>query len=599
MMQWSTACPDWETRIVERRSLVPFEPLFPGEADEALKVFKSLRMVDVPGKPSFGEACEPFVFDFVRAIFGAYDARSGKRLISEFMMLISKKNGKSTLAAAIMLTALIRNWRDLAELIILAPTIKVAGNSFKPAAAMVRADPKLDAMMHIITNERTIRHRVTQAELKIVAADSGTVGGSKAGFVLVDELWLFGKRADAEAMFEEATGGLASRDEGFVVYLTTHSDDPPAGVFKEKLEYFRDVRDGKIDDPTCLGMLYEWPEALMEAQAYLKPENYYITNPNLGRSVSESFITGKLRKAAAGEIDEDEDTGSLQVVLAKYLNVEIGLRLRRDRWRGADYWDAAADPSLTLEALLARSEVVVVGIDGGGLEDLYGLCVAGRERGTSRWLYWFKAWCWPEVLQRRKQIAPVLRDFEKAGDLVICRNLPAGAPPTSELEEADGEDGPAADYALPQDIAEIVEICAQVKASGLLPAKGAIGVDPQGVADLVDALSEIGLEAGEPHYHVVPIGQGFRLMSAVVGLARKLKFAGAVHNGSPMMAWCVANAKEEQGRQTVMIVKNAAGTAKIDPLMAGLNATKLLETNPVAANENLPSVYEERGMLVL
>jgi hypothetical protein len=48
------------------------------------------------------------------------------------------------------------------------------------------------------------------------------------------------------------------------------------------------------------------------------------------------------------------------------------------------------------------------------------------------------------------------------------------------------------------------------------------------------------------------------------------------------MAWCVGNAKEEKGRQSVMINKYAAGSAKIDPLMAGFNATKLLENNPVA-----------------
>lgn len=570
MPTWTTACPDWEQRIVERRSLVPFAPLFPAEADAALEVFKSLRVVDLPGRPTFGElfADDFFVFDFVRAIFGAYDSQSGIRLITEFMLLISKKNIKSTLAAGIMVTAQIRNWRELAELIILAPTIEVAGNSFKPAAGMIRADPKLNEMFHIVANQRLIRHRVTGAELKIVAADSGTLGGIKAGFILVDELWLFGKRAGAESMFEEATGGMASRQEGFVVYLTTHSDEPPAGVFKDKLEYFRDVRDGKIEDPTSFGMLYEWPEAMIEAQAYLKPENYYVTNPMLGRSTTEAFISGKLRKASGGEVDEDGDTGSIQVVLAKYLNVEIGMRLRRDRWRGADHWEAAADDKLTLEALLARCEVVVVGVDGGGLDDLYGLCVAGREKATKRWLYWFRAWCWPDVLKLRKQIAPRLRDFAEDGDLVICEVL--------ELDELGGDED---EYAVPQDIREIVEIIGQVKASGLLPEKGAIGLDPQGVSDLVDELAKI--ELTDPQ--VVAVGQGFRLMSAIVGLARKLKFSGAVHNGSRLMAWCVSNAKEEAGRQTVMIVKNAPGGAKIDPLMAGFNATKLLELNPEAA----------------
>jgi phage terminase large subunit-like protein len=567
---WSTACTDWEQRIVERRSLVPFEPLFPDQAAKALEIFKSLRMVDVAGKPTFGEACDDFVFDFVAAIFGAYDAKTGQRLISEFMLLISKKNGKSTIAAGIMLTALILNWRELAELLILAPTREIADNSYKPAAAMIRASAELALKLKPIDHQRTIRHLVTNAELKVVAADSEVVGGKKAGFVLVDELWLFGKRANAESMLEEATGGLASRAEGFVVYLTTHSDEPPAGVFKDKLDYFRGVRDGEIDDPSTFGMLFEWPEAMLESQAYLKAENFYVTNPNLGRSVTEAFIASKLRKAAGGEEDADGDTGSIQVVLAKYLNVEIGLRLRRDRWRGADHWEGAADKSLTLESLLERAEVVVIAGDGGGLDDLYGLCVAGREKGTDRWLYWTKAWCWPEVLKRRKQIAPLLEGFAADGDLVICSE----APPV-------GLD--ADDYALPQDIAEIVDICVKVKASGLLPENAAIGLDAAMATDLTDALEAAGFTVADGQKgEVVAVPQGFRLMSAIVGLARKLKFGGAVHSGSRLMAWCVGNAKEEKGRQSVMINKYAAGAAKIDPLMAVFNATKLLETNPVA-----------------
>jgi len=324
-----------------------------------------------------------------------------------------------------------------------------------------------------------------------------------------------------------------------------------------------------------MGVLYEWPEAMLEAEAYLDPEHFGVTNPSLGRAVSGEWLAAELRKAQAGDGGED-----LQVFLAKHLNVEIGLRLRRDRWRGADYWEDAGDPTLTLESLLERCEVAVIGADGGGLDDLYGLCVAGRERATNRWLYWFKAWAWPDVLERRKDIASLLRDFAGDGDVVLCE-----APDDLDLDDED------ADY-VPQDIREIVEIVAQVKASGLLPEKGGVGLDPQGVSDLVDALAEIDVK--DPQ--VVAVGQGFRLMSAIVGLARKLKFHQAVHNGSRLMAWCVSNAKEEMGRQTVMLTKNASASAKIDPLMAAMNATKLLEQNPVAGDSGVSVDEWLRGM---
>jgi phage terminase large subunit-like protein len=584
---WTTACPDWERRIVERESLVPFAPLFPGEAEAALDIFKSLRMVDVAGQPTFGEACEPFVFDLVAAIFGAYDANAGQRLIEEFLLLISKKNGKSTIAAGIMLTALIRNWRHDAALSILAPTQKVAANSFGPAAAMVRIDPKLKKLLHVVDNQRMIKHRVTGAELRVIAADTGTVGGSKAGFVLVDELWIFGKQNNAESMLEEGTGGLASRPEGFVIYLTTHSDERPRGVFKDKLDYFRGVRDGKIDDPRSFGMLYEWPEAMRDDEAYLDPANFYVTNPNLGRSQSVGFIQRKLQQVKEGR-GEEGDT-SLQIVLAKYLNVEIGQRLARDRWTGASFWPRCAIPVLSLDDLIARSEVIVGGVDGGGLDDLLGLCLIGREKGSKRWLIWAHAWAWSIVWKRRQDIATQLNEFILEGTLTRCE-MPDDDGELVAIGEGDDGEGDQDD--LTEDVIGVVDVFKRVRDAGKLPEKDAIGLDPAGVAAIVDELAREGFEDDQ----LKAIPQGWRLSSVIKGLARKCAARTVRHAGSQLMTWCIGNVKQEpRGASGVAITKQSP-SAKIDPVAAMFSAATLMTLNPEAAGG---FVYEERGMLIL
>lgn len=547
MPEWSTACTDWARKLINRESIIP-PPIFTDSGNYALAIFKELKVTDLPGKPTFGECSEQWVFDFVLAIFGGYDQQTGNQLIREYGLLISKKNTKSTIAAGIMLTALIICWRADEEHLILAPTKEVADNCFKPAASMIREDEELSTIFHIQDHIRTITHRINRNSLKVVAADSDTVSGKKAGRILVEELWLFGKNAKADAMFIEALGGQVSRNEGWVIYLTTQSDEPPAGVFKKKLDYWRNVRDGVIKDGKTLGILYEFPPEMVENEGFRNPDNFYITNPNMGRSVSKEWLDDEYLKRS------QEDEGSLRKFLAKHLNVEIGMNLRNDRWAGAEFWEGQADPSVTFKQILRRCEVIDVGIDGGGLDDLLGLSIAGRDRKTRQWLTWSHAWCHIKMLERRKSEVSKLRDFEKQGDLTIV---------TKVGDDAD----------------EVAMYVFQIYEAGLLDK---VGMDPAGIGVLLDTL----IDAGIPQEVVVGISQGWKLGGACKTTERKLAEGALWHAPQQLMNWCVGNAKVVISGNAPLVTKGASGIGKIDPLMALFNAISLLSLNPAPTKKD-------------
>lgn len=552
-MNWTTACVDWERRIVARESLVVSPPLYPEVAAEAWEKCSGFRLVDVIGQPTLGEAAYPWLREFVQVVFGAENPETGRRQINEFFLMVSKKNAKSTIAAAIMLTALLMNWRQSAELLILSPTKEIADNSYKPIRDFIKADPELEAALKVQDYFRLITHNETGATLKVVAADSDTVSGKKASFVFVDELHEFGKQARASNMLLEATGGLTSRPEGFVIYATTQSAEPPAGVFKSKLAYARKVRDGLIEDKKFLPVIYEFPQAMLESKAYENLENAYVTNPNWGASVDTERIT-QLRSQA-----REEGDNQYREFLAKHLNVEIGQNLRSDRWAGADFWVQAKDERVTLDWLLENCEVAVLGIDGGGLDDLLGLVVLGRERKTRRWVAWAHAWAHEIVLERRKDVASRLRDFAKEGDLTIVK-LPG------------------------DDVAAVADIACRVREAGLLPETQSIGVDANGIIDIIEELTnpERGFVA-EAGGDIVAISQGWKLNASIKTTERRVAGGTLIHGGRPLMNWCVGNAKVEPKGNAILVTKQASGSAKIDPLMALFDAVSLMMLEPEAA----------------
>lgn len=557
MVAWDTSCLDWETRVLSGRSLVPDLPLFREEADRALRVFKRLRLPDVIGTPTMAEACGEWFFPIVEAMFGSYDPVSNRRMIQEFFQLIPKKNSKSSNGGAVMVVAMLVNRRPSAEGLLIAPTKEIASIAFKQASGTILLDEELSKLFHIQYHSRILTHRRTGATLQIKAADTDVITGSKATYTMIDETHVFAKKANAADVFVEIRGALTARPDGFLFQTTTQSKAPPTGVFRSELMMARRVRDGKVKLP-YLPILYELPHRIAENDGWKDRKYWPAVNPNMGRSVNEAFLADQVVKA---EID---GPAALALLASQHFNVEIGLSLLTDRWTGADFWQQAGDDTLSLDEILVRCEVVVVGVDGGGLDDLLGLGVMGRERDSRRWLHWSKAWVHKSVLEIRKSEAPKFLELQQAGELSIV----------DDLSEAR---------------AEIAEVVALVEEAGLLAEKHAVGVDPMGVGLIVDAIVEKEIDSDR----IVGIPQGWQLNGAIKTAEVKLSEGTLTHSNQPIMAYAVGNAKVEPKGNAITITKQTAGRAKIDPLMAFFNCIALMSKNPEAAGGR--SVYDTLG----
>lgn len=560
-MGWNLACLDWRDRLREGRSLVPDLPLYESEAADAVEFFDALRLPDVPGMPALKEAAGPWFRDIVRALFGSRDPATNVRHIREIFALVGKGNSKTSYGAGLMVVALLMNKRPSARFLLVAPTQDTSALAFDTAKGMIEADEELSKRFHIRDHIKVIRDRLTKAELQIKTFGLDALTGPKPTGVLVDELHLLGKSAHTPKVMRQIRGGLEKMTEGFLLIITTQSDDRPAGAFKDELTMARKIRDGKFDG-RMLPILYELPEDIAkEPTRWQDPAVWPMVMPNLGRSLQlDSMI-------ADWTAEKEKGPHAISVWASQHLNIEIGVGQRSDGWAGAQFWPRQADTSIKdLDDFLDRCEVVVAGLDGGGLDDLYGLNLTGREKGTGRWLSWSHGWAHPSVLERRKSIESTLLGFVAAGELTMV----------------DDDLG---------DIDDIVAIISKVHDRGIL---GGVGVDPAGLGTLVEALEGIGIT---PEHGLVGVNQGFGLMNAIKTAERKLASRQMVHSGSGLAGWCVSNLKIEPTATAIRATKANAGDAKIDVAMAQFNAVFLMARNPEPITPR--SVYEDRGLLLV
>lgn len=554
---------DWEARIRGGLSLIPegARSINPAEYLRAVSIFNRLRIPDIPGTPALGDVGGEWFREIVGSLLGSIDPASGERRIRELFLMVPKKNGKTSGGAAMMLTALLMNRRPRVKFLLTGPTHEVSDLAFDQAVGMIEADPDgfLQKRMHVQGHLKTITDRRTRAVLRIKTFDMSVAVGALPAGVLLDELHEISLNSKAMRIIGQLRGGMLPNPESFMAFITTQSDMAPSGAFEAELQIARAIRDGTAAG-RMLPVLYELPSDIArDREAWQDTANWRMVTPNEGRSVTvgrlaEDFAVAQLK----GEKE-------IRRWASQHLNIEIGLGLPSQAWPGAPFWEQNADPLLSLENLMERSEVAVTGIDGGGLDDLLGLGVLGREKGTRDWLHWGHAWAHESVFDRRKDIAARLRDFVMDGDLTVVGRV--------------GDDVKC--------VADIIE---RLDDARLLPRGTAIGVDLAGISEIVDELSQRGIAPER----IGGVPQGWKLNNAIKTTERRLAGCTLKHGGSRLMNWVIGNAKAEARGNAITITKQVSGSAKIDPLMALFDAVVVM-----GLNHDTVSVYDQEAPLLL
>ena len=168
-------------------------------------------------KQSQGVIGAPLVLElfqkaYIQALFGFLEKETGFRRYRETMFLVGRKNGKSTLLAAIALYMLIADYEGAAEIYSVATKKDQAKKVLTEAINMVKQSPELRAVLKKRRND--LYFAATASIFEALASDSNTLDGLNSHAVIIDELhaikdrnWYFADPINQRGQTEYTSAG--------------------------------------------------------------------------------------------------------------------------------------------------------------------------------------------------------------------------------------------------------------------------------------------------------------------------------------------------------------------------------------------------------
>lgn len=290
---------------------------------------------------------KPFLLELwqkalVSAAFGFVHRDTGFRQYTEVLLIVARKNGKSTLAAAIGLYLMVADGEAGAEVYSAATKKDQAKIIWLEAKRMVKKSPALSRRIKPLVAEMVSEKY--DAVFKPLGSDSDTLDGLNVHGGLIDELHAIKDKN----IYDVIADGAAARDQP-MIFITTTAGTVRENIYDEKYEDAAKLIDGidGFEDDRTLAIVYE----LDSREEWTDPACWKKANPGLGTIKKIDTLENKVNRAKA-------DPQKVKNLLCKDFNIR---ETATETW--LSFEELNNEATFTLETLPIRPRYGIGGVD--------------------------------------------------------------------------------------------------------------------------------------------------------------------------------------------------------------------------------------------
>jgi phage terminase large subunit-like protein len=402
---------------------------------------------------------------------------------------VSRKNGKSVIAAGVGISMFVLDGEFGAEVYSGATTEKQAWEVFRPARLMVKRTPMLIEAAGIEVNASNMNLPEDGSRFEPLIGNPGD--GASPSCAIIDEY----HEHDSAALYETMLTGMGARRQPLVLIITTAGANIEGPCYDKRRQVI-EMLDGTVPDDELFG----WIFTIDEEDDWTDPEVLVKANPNMGVSVYREYLESQQQKA----IRSARFTNTFKT---KHLNVWTSAKTG---FYNLEKWRECEDKTLTLEQFEGQS--CTLGFDLARKLDMNSMArLFTREIDGKRHYYSVTPKFWvPEDTVRNDDNRRMAERFQAWVNMGL-------------LDETEGAE---------VDYREI--LAAAIDANKVAPVDHS-AIDPYGATGLSHQLDDEGLNP-------IVVTQNYTNMSdPMKELEAAIESGRFHHDGNPIMTWCVSN----------------------------------------------------------